>query len=94
MREEWDWEFTDSARRQFDRLDDYARERIVSRRDAVVTEPWRDPWEYLEPLSGTPQQKLRVGPFHRGCRADRNGHVPYVLSIRKRGGDAFRGDDD
>jgi mRNA-degrading endonuclease RelE of RelBE toxin-antitoxin system len=94
MSDEWDWEFTDSARRQFDRLDEYARERIVSKLDEVVHEPWRDPWEYLEPLSGAPHQKLRVGPFRLGCRADRNENVLYVLSIRKRGGDAYRGDDD
>lgn len=53
-----------------------------------------DPWEWLEPSPGVPHQKLRVGPFRLGCRADRNENVLYVLSIRKRGGDAYRGDDD
>lgn len=36
MSEAWDWALTDSAERQFDALDDYARERIASKLDEVV----------------------------------------------------------
>jgi mRNA-degrading endonuclease RelE of RelBE toxin-antitoxin system len=91
---EWDWEFTDTARRDFDSLDTHARDRIVSKLDEIVTDEWRAPSKYLEPLEGIPHQKLRVGPFRLGCRVDRTDSVLYVLRIRKRGGDAYRSDDD
>jgi len=94
MSEGWDWELTDRGRRDFDALDDYARERIASKLDEVVEDPWRDPTDHLKPLQGAPHQKLRVGPFRLGCRADRDAQVLYVLRITKRGGDAYRGDDD
>ncbi|WP_058367484.1 type II toxin-antitoxin system RelE family toxin [Haloparvum sedimenti] len=71
MSERWDWEFTDRSKRQLDKLDDYARDRIFSKLDEVVTDQWRDPTDHLEPLAGTPHQKLRVGQFRLGCRVDR-----------------------
>jgi mRNA-degrading endonuclease RelE of RelBE toxin-antitoxin system len=91
---EWDWELTDTARRDFDSLDEYARDRITSKLDEIATDQWREPPEYLEPLEGAPHDKLRIGPFRLGCRADRSADVLYVLRVRKRGGDAYRSDDD
>lgn len=91
---EWDWEFTDTARRDLDALDDYAQDRVISKLEEIVTDEWRDPPNYLEPLSGAAHQKLRVGPFRLGCRADQTEQILYVLRIRKRGGDAYRSDDD
>ena len=91
---EWDWALTDTARRDFDGLDEHARDRIASKLDEIVTDEWRDPADHLEPLQGTPHQKLRVGPFRLGCRVDQTEHVLYVLRVRKRGGDAYRSDDD
>ncbi|WP_370683884.1 type II toxin-antitoxin system RelE family toxin [Halobacterium hubeiense] len=67
---------------------------MASKLDEVVEDPWRDPFDYLEPLQGAPHQKLRVGPFRLGCRADRDSNTLYVLRIRKRVGDAYRSDDD
>lgn len=92
--ETWRWELTDRCRRSFDDLDEYARERIVSKLDEIVTDQWRDPDDYLEPLAGVPHQKLRVGAFRLGCRVDHGERVVYVLQIRRRGGDAYRSDDD
>ena len=60
---DWDWELTDTARRDFDSLDEYARDRITSKLDEIVTDEWREPPEYLEPLEGAPHDKLRIGPF-------------------------------
>jgi len=94
MSDSWDWQLTDTARRQFDGLDEYARERISSKLDEVVTDQWREPPEFLEPLAGVPHQKLRIGAFRLGCRADRDEQILYVLTVKKRGGDAYRGDDD
>lgn len=91
---EWDWVFTETARREFAQLDDHARDRIVSKLDEIVTDEWRDPQEYLEPLQGAPHHKLRVGQFRLGCRSDRAENTLYILQIRKRGGDAYRSDDD
>jgi mRNA-degrading endonuclease RelE of RelBE toxin-antitoxin system len=91
---DWDWELTDTARRNLNGLDDYARDRIVSKLDEIVTDEWRDPPEYLEPLEGAPHEKLRIGPFRLGCRPDWTDKILYVLRIRKRGGDAYRSDDD
>lgn len=63
---------------QFDCLDEYARERISSKLDEIVTDQWREPTDYLEPLEGAPHQKLRIGPFRLGCRADRGENVLYL----------------
>jgi len=90
---DWGWELTERGRRQFDGLDEYARERIVSKLDEVVEDPWRDPMDHLEPLTGVPHQKLRIGPFRLGCRVDREAETLWILTIKKRGGDAYRGDD-
>lgn len=94
MSEEWDWELTATADRQFDGLDKYAQERISSKLDEIVADQWRNPTDYIEPLAGAPHQKLRIGPFRLGCRASQSEQVLYVLTITKRGGDAYRGDDD
>lgn len=93
MSDEWDWSLTDRGKRDFASLDDYAQERIASKLDEVVADPWREPSDYLEPLQGAPHQKLRIGPFRLGCRADHQNAVLYVLTIKKRGGDAYRSDD-
>ena len=91
---EWDWVLTDTARRDFDRLDNHARDRIASKLDEIITDEWREPPDHLEPLQGAPNDKLRIGQFRLGCRTDRTENILYVLRIRKRGGDAYRGDDD
>ena len=91
---EWDWELTDTARTDFDGLDDHARDRIASKLDEIIDDEWRDPPEHLEPLSGVPHEKLRIGQFRLGCRVDRTDKILYVLRIRKRGGGAYRSDDD
>ena len=62
--------------------------------DEIVDDQWREPSDYLQPLQGVPHQKLRIGPFRLGCRMDREKKILYVLRIRKRGGDAYRSDDD
>ncbi len=54
---EWDWELTDTARRDFNRLDESARDRITSKLDAIVTDEWRTPSEHLESLHGVPHKK-------------------------------------
>jgi len=79
MSEDWDWKLTDRSKRQFEALDEYARDRIISKLEEVVTDQWREPTDYLEPLAGAPHQKLRVGQFRLGCRADREQRILALL---------------
>lgn len=46
--EEWRWQFTDGCRRDLEGLDEYARERIISKLDEIVIDQWRDPGDYLD----------------------------------------------
>lgn len=90
--DEWDWELSPRADDQFARLDRSAQERIVSKLDEVVTSEWRAPTDYLEPLTNSPFEKLRVGGYRLGCRVVRDECVLRVESIRKRSG-AYTADD-
>jgi len=66
MSDEWDWEFTDTADRQFDGLDEYAQDRISSKLDEIVADQWRTPMDYLEPLEGAPHQNSESARFASG----------------------------
>lgn len=80
------------ARDQFEQLDEEVQERLVSKLDEVVSSEWRNPADFLEPLTGSPFQKLRIGGYRLGCRLRRDEYVLRVESIRKREG-AYSGDD-
>lgn len=67
---DWTWEFTSRARRAFEKLDPQEQERITSKLDEIVTDEWREPPDYLEPLPGAPHSKLRIGAFRLGCETD------------------------
>lgn len=88
----WDWVLSPRAEDQFSGLESELRKRIVSKLDAVVTSEWREPGDFLEPLTGSPFHKLRVGGYRIGCRLDERDNVLRVESIRKREG-AYSGDD-
>lgn len=91
--DDWDWRFTDSAEREFETLQPHERERIVSKLDDIVTDRWRDPSDYLEPLTGAPHSKLRIGAFRLGCEADLSDQLLWVYTIEKRPGAYEPGDD-
>lgn len=90
---DWDWVLADRAKRELEKLDEYAQDRIIDKLDEIVNDEWRDPLEYLEPLEGAPHGKLRIGQFRLGCRPNHETEILYILRIQKRGGDAYRGDD-
>ena len=92
MDDDWDWAFSSRAEEQFSNLNRDAQERIVSKLDEVVSSEWRDPDDYLEPLTGSPFQKLRVGGYRLGCRLVRDEKTLRVESVRKRSG-AYKADD-
>jgi len=68
------------------------QDRIVSKLEEVVAGEWREPSEYLEPLTGGPFEKLRVGQFRLACTLDREAHVLEVHRIEHRQG-AYTADD-
>ncbi|MFW6458933.1 MAG: type II toxin-antitoxin system RelE family toxin, partial [Halodesulfurarchaeum sp.] len=55
----WTWKFAPTALDQFEALDPHVQDRIVSKLDAIVESDWRDPDDYLEPLTSGPYSKLR-----------------------------------
>ncbi|KMT45609.1 hypothetical protein EL22_28840 [Halostagnicola sp. A56] len=59
--EDWTWKFTPHAADQFAGLDPHVQDRIVTKLDEVVDSEWRDPSDFLEPLTGGPFSKLRIG---------------------------------
>lgn len=52
-----------------------------------------DPDDYIEPLTGAPHGKLRVGQFRLGVETDHTAMVLNVYTIEKREG-AYRPGDD
>lgn len=90
--DDWDWVLSPRADDQFGALDDETRERIVAKLDEIVGSPWRDPADFLEPVTGSPFRKLRVGGYRFGCRLTTETMTLRVESIRKREG-AYSGDD-
>ncbi|MFB6180156.1 MAG: type II toxin-antitoxin system RelE/ParE family toxin [Halorientalis sp.] len=90
--DEWDWEFSPRAETQFAQLESASQQRIIDKLEEIVTSEWRDPEEYLESLTNSPFQKLRVGDYRLGCRLRRESMLLRVESVRKRDG-AYKGDD-
>ncbi len=91
--DDWDWAFTEPAEREYEKLQPHEKERIVSKLDEIVTDRWRDPGDYLEPLTGTPHSKLRIGPFRLGCKVVHTEQILWVYNIEKRSGAYKPGDD-
>ncbi|EMA57656.1 type II toxin-antitoxin system RelE family toxin [Halorubrum kocurii] len=91
--DDWDWAFSDPAKREYERLQRHEQERIVSKLDEIVTDQWREPTDYLEPLTGVPHSKLRIGAFRLGCEADHDDRLLWVYTIEKRSGAYKPGDD-
>jgi len=90
---DWTWELYARAQRQFDRLDAHSQDRIASKLDEIVTDEWREPDDYIEPLTGAPHGKLRVGPFRLGAEADHDAQMLNIYTIEKREGAYQPGDD-
>lgn len=90
--DDWEWEFSPRAEDQFSQLDDDEQERVVEKLDDVVASEWREPSDFLEPLTNSPFSKLRVGSYRLGCRLVRDDRVLRIESVRKREG-AYSGDD-
>jgi mRNA interferase RelE/StbE len=90
--DEWGWALSPRADDQFAQLDSESKQRVTSKLDEVVSSEWREPADFLEPLTNSPFQKLRVGDYRLGCRLLREEQTLRVESIRQREG-AYKGDD-
>lgn len=88
----WTWKFAPRAADQFDGLDHHVQDRIVSKLDEVVDSEWRDPGDYLDPLTGGPFEKFRVGQYRLACILDHGARVLEVHRIEHRSG-AYTADD-
>lgn len=91
--DEWDWKFSPRAENQFSQLGSDNQQRIIDKLEEVASSDWRDPDDFLEPLTNSPFQKLRVGGYRLGCRLLHDSKMLRVESVRKREG-AYKGDDD
>ncbi|MFC7019733.1 MULTISPECIES: type II toxin-antitoxin system RelE family toxin [Haloarcula] len=91
--DEWTWKFTTRAADQFDSLDPHVQDRVVSKLDEIVESEWREPDDFLEPLTGGPFSKLRVGQYRLACTLDRSESVLEGHRIEHRSG-AYTADDD
>ena len=89
---EWTWAFGARAANQFDGLDAHVQDRIVSKLDEVVASEWRDPGDYLDPLTGGPFEKLRIGQYRLACVLDQDAKTLEVHRIEHRSG-AYTVDD-
>ncbi|MDZ7850725.1 MAG: type II toxin-antitoxin system RelE/ParE family toxin [Halodesulfurarchaeum sp.] len=76
----------------FDDLDEVTQERIVAKLEQIIAEEWRAPHEYVEPLTGLPHGKIRVGEYRLGAAADRERSILVIYDIEHRSG-AYTADD-
>jgi len=90
---EWQWTFAPRALDQFESLDPHVQDRIVTKLDEVVDSEWREPDEFLDPLTGGPFSKLRIGNYRLACTLDHGDAVLEVHRIEHRSG-AYTADDD
>ena len=92
MSEDWTWACASRAAEQFEGLDAHVQDRIASKLDEVVDSEWRAPAEFLEPLTGGPFSKLRVGQYRLACVLDHDSETLEVHRIEHRSG-AYTADD-
>jgi len=92
--ENWNWEFRPPAANSFNDLESHIQSRIADKLDEIVTDEWREPYEHIEPLSGMPHGKIRVGDFRLVASADRERKTIVIYDIEHRSGAYKPGDDD
>ncbi|POG55147.1 MULTISPECIES: type II toxin-antitoxin system RelE family toxin [Haloferax] len=90
--EDWTWKFSPRAANQFKGLDTHVQDRIVSKLDEIVDSEWRDPDDFVEPLTGGPFSKLRIGQYRLACVLDYDESILEVHRIEHRSG-AYTADD-
>lgn len=84
MTEGWDWEFTDRAEDEFSDLDTAVQRQLLKKLDEVVSDEFREPMDYLKPLTGLPYSSLRSGQYRGIIDVDRDVQSLWVMSVGHR----------
>lgn len=79
--EAWVWRFTSTGADDFDVLDGHIQNRIVEKLDEIARAEWREPTAHIEPLTGAPYGKIRVGNYRLAVDAHREDRVLTVLGV-------------
>lgn len=66
---------------------------ITDKLDEIVNDQWREPDDYLAPLTGAPHSKLRIGQFRLGADCDHDETILDIYTIERRGSAYKPGDD-
>lgn len=83
--DEWRWDLSERAAGGLDALDSETQERILNKFDAVVTDEFRTPMDFTEPLTGAkPWRSLRVGHYRAIVRFDHEAKVMQVGAVGHR----------
>lgn len=88
----WTWEFDAAGRFDFDALDGHIQNRIVEKLDEIVADEWRDPTDHIDPLTGAPWGKLRVGNYRLAVAIDHDDRTLTIRGVEHRR-NAYKGDD-
>ena len=74
-------------------MDTHGQDRITDKLDEIVNDQWRMPGDYLEPLTGVPHSKLRIGQFRLGADCNHDEKTLDIYTIEPRSGAYKPGDD-
>lgn len=92
MSEDWTWRLVGRAKDDYRSLEPSARTRLADKLDEVAENPWREPPDWTERLTGGPYDRLRVGDWRCAVSFDRDERIVTVHRIKQRR-DAYKGDD-
>jgi mRNA interferase RelE/StbE len=84
MTEGWDWEFTDRAEAEFSDLDAAVQRQLLKKLDEVVSSEFREPPDFLKPLTDLPYSSLRSGDYRGIIDVDRESQLLWVMSVGHR----------
>ena len=92
MSEAWTWRLVGKAKDDYRALDPPARTRLADKLDEVVENPWRDPSDWAETLTGGPYDRLRIGNWRCAVSFDHDEWAMTVHRIKRRR-DAYTADE-
>jgi mRNA-degrading endonuclease RelE of RelBE toxin-antitoxin system len=92
MSEGWAWRLVGKAKDDYRALDPPAQTRLADKLDEVVENPWREPSDWAESLTGGPYDRLRVGDWRCAVSFDHDEEMMTIHRIKQRR-DAYKADD-
>lgn len=73
-------------------MDSPAQKRLTEKLDEVVENPWREPSDWAEALTGGPYDRLRIGNWRCAVSFDHDERMMTIHRIKQRR-DAYKADD-